>query len=268
MGPSTLKLLLSLVEQTDLEDPNSRSAHIFYDNAQNIYGRKTPKWTEFGLDMRGRSTIMRESFRSTTPVTELAINILNQLTPKDKRQDQQELIEMGLVERTQNGSEEWLKIRYNQIGGPNPIFHSFDNRQTELDAIFRHLKHLITVEQISPCDICLIYNSKSVVQLLESQLRPLLSEIDVELSVQTNRAFERRPNTLVVTTSHSYKGYESEVVLIPCVDQYVTGDGEILANNLYVAMTRARSLLAIYGVNGGSTASLTLVNTIASCIEI
>ncbi|QDT24355.1 AAA domain-containing protein [Gimesia chilikensis] len=268
MGPSTLKLLLSLVEQTDLEDPNSRSAHIFYDNAQNIYGRKTPKWTEFGLDMRGRSTIMRESFRSTTPVTELAINILNQLTPKDKRQDQQELIEMGLVERTQNGPEEWLKIRYNQISGPNPIFHSFDDRQTELDAIFRHLKHLITEEKISPCDICLIYNSNSAVQLLESKLGPLLSKINVELSVQTNRAFERRPNTLIVTTSHSYKGYESEVVLIPCVDQYVTGDGQILANNLYVAMTRARSLLAIYGVNGNYDPSQILMKAIGRCVEV
>ncbi|MBN73818.1 MAG: AAA family ATPase [Gimesia sp.] len=268
MGPSTLKLLLSLVEQTDTEDPNSRSAHIFYDNAQNIYGRKTPKWTEFGLDMRGRSTIMRESFRSTTPVTELAINILNQLTTKDKRQDQQELIEMGLVERTQRGSEEWLKIRYNQIGGPNPIFHSFDDRQSELDAIFRHIKHLITVEQISPCDICLIYNSKSVVQLLESKLGPMLSEIGVELSVQTNRAFERRPNTLVVTTSHSFKGYESEVILIPCVDQFVTGDGDILANNLYVAMTRARSLLAIYGVQSNHAPSQILMNTIGACVEV
>ena len=218
--------------------------------------------------MRGRSTIMRESFRSTTPVTELAINILNQLTPKDKRQDQQELVEMGLVERTQSGNEEWLKIRYNQIGGPNPIFHSFDDRQTELDAIFRHLKHLIKVEKISPCDICLIYNSKSVVQLLETQLKSLLSEIGVELSVQTNRAFEKRLNTLIVTTSHSYTGYESEVVLIPCVDQYVTGDGQILANNLYVAMTRARSLLAIYGVNGNRDPSQILMNTIGRCVKV
>jgi superfamily I DNA/RNA helicase len=175
---------------------------------------------------------------------------------------------MGLMERTQDESEEWLKIKYNQIGGPNPIFHSFDDRQTELDAIFRHLKHLITVEQISPCDICLIYNSKSVVQLLESKLGAMLTEIEVELSVQTNRAFERRPNTLIVTTSHSYKGYESEVVLIPCVDQYVTGDGNILANNLYVAMTRARSLLAIYGVNSNHDPSKILMNTIGECVEV
>jgi len=177
-------------------------------------------------------------------------------------------MEMGLIEQSERGGKEWFRVRYNQIDGPKPIFHSFDNRNAELESIAKHLTYLIRREKISPCDICLIYNSKSVVQLLESKLRPKMTEIGVELSVQKNRPFERKANTLVVTTSHSYKGYESEVVIIPCVDQYVTGGGQILANNLYVAMTRARSLLAIYGVNGESTASNTLVNTIASCIEI
>lgn len=267
MGPSTLKLLLSIVEQTDADDPNSRSAHIFYDNAQNIYGRKTPKWSEFGLDMRGRSTIMRESFRSTTPIAELAVNVLQRLTPSDQRQDQNELMGMGLIEKSQRNGEEWLRVRFNQIAGPKPIFHAFDNRSDEIDAIDDHLKHLIQKEGISPTDICVIYNGKSVVQLLESKLKPKLAEFGVELSVQTNRPFERQENTLVVTTSHSYKGYESEVVMIPCVDQYVTSDGQILANNLYVAMTRARSLLAIYGIREGSTASRTLRDTIAACVE-
>lgn len=267
MGPSTLKLLLSIVEQTDADDPNSRSAHIFYDNAQNIYGRKTPKWSEFGLDMRGRSTIMRESFRSTTPIAELAVNVLHRLTPPDQRQDQNELMGMGLIEKSQRNGEEWLRVRFNQIEGPKPIFHAFDNRSDELDNIAGHLKHLIQKEGISPTDICVIYNGKSVVQLLESKLKPKLAEIGVELSVQTNRPFERQENTLVVTTSHSYKGYESEVVMIPCVDQYVTGNGQILASNLYVAMTRARSLLAVYGVREGSAASHTLSDTIFTCVE-
>lgn len=30
---------------------------------------------------------------------------------------------------------------------------------------------------------------------------------------------------MLMTTAHSYKGYESEVVLIPGVDQFVTGQG-------------------------------------------
>jgi superfamily I DNA and RNA helicase len=266
MGPSTLRLLLSIVEQTDSEDPNSRSAHVFYDNAQNIYGRKTPKWSEFGIDMRGRSTIIRESFRSTTPITELAVNVLHRLTPEDERQDHTELLSLGLIEKSERNGQEWLKVRFNQIHGPKPIYHSYDNRTAEIESIAGHIKHLIQREGMSTNDIVLIYNGQSIVELLESRLTPKLAEFGVELSVQKNRAFERQDNTLIVTTSHSYKGYESEVVMIPCVDQYVTGDGQILASNLYVAMTRARSLLAIYGIREGSTASRKLNETIVGCV--
>ena len=70
MGPNTLKLLSAIVRQRHEDDENSRAVNIFYDNAQNIYGRGTPKWSELGLDMRGRSTVMKESFRSTKPITE------------------------------------------------------------------------------------------------------------------------------------------------------------------------------------------------------
>jgi hypothetical protein len=55
--------------------------------------------------------------------------------------------------------------------------------------------------------------------------------------------------------------------MIPCADQYTTQDGEILAANLYVAMTRARSLLAIYSLNEGSQASRRLNETLQACID-
>ncbi len=267
MGPSTLKLLLSVVEQTDAEDPNSRSAHIFYDNAQNIYARKTPKWSEFGLDMRGRSTIMRESFRSTRPIAELAVNVLHRLTPADERQDQNELLGLGLIEKSHRCGDDWLNVRFNQIDGPTPFIRAFNNRNAEIDSIANHLQRLIDKEGISPTDICVIYNGKPVLQLLESRLRPQLKLIGVELSVQTNRPFDRQENTLIATTSHSYKGYESEVVVIPCADQFVTANGLVLSNNLYVAMTRARTLLAIYGMTNGSIASRQIMRTISKCIE-
>ena len=266
MGPSTLKLLLSLVEQQDPDDAMSRSAHIFYDNAQNIYGRKAPTWSDLGVDLRGRSTIMRESFRSTTPVTELAVNVLHQLTNDAENPDQKELLSLGLIERGTRRGREWLRVRYNQVNGPKPIFHCFDRRTHEMDRIAAHLKHLIQVDGISPNDICVIYNGKQAAQVMESSLRPKMDEIGVELSFQTSRSFERQSNTLIVTTSHSFKGYESEVVVIPCVDQFVTGEGQILANNLYVAMTRARSLLAIYGIHGVSSASRKLIDTISDCV--
>ncbi len=267
MGPATLRLLLSIVERADKEDDNSRSAHIFYDNAQNVYGTKTPKWSDFGLDMRGRSTIMRESFRSTTPITELAVNVLDRLTNHDERKDQQELLSLGLLERANRGGEDWLSIRFNQINGPKPIYHSCDDRLGEMNSIARHLRHLIEVDGILPNDICMIYNGKAQ-ESLESMLAPRLAEFGVELSIQKSRAFERQANTLVATTPHSFKGYESEVVLIPCVDHFVAAQGKVLANSLYVAMTRARSLLGIYGVSGGSEASRRIGETIGACVSI
>ncbi|TWT96315.1 AAA domain-containing protein [Neorhodopirellula pilleata] len=267
MGPSTLRLLLAIVEQTDESDVNSRSAHLFYDNAQNVYGTKTPKWSDFGLDMRGRSTIMRESFRSTAPITELAVNVLSRLTDTKDRVEQQELFQLGLLESTRRGDEEWLQVRYNEIEGPKPIYRSFDDRVQEMASIASHLKHLIVNDAVSPNDICILYNGRCQADL-QSHLAPELAKIGVELSFQRNRSFERKPDTLIATTPHSFKGYESEVVMIPGVDYFVATEGKILASSLYVAMTRARSLLAIYGSKEGSEPSRRIGRVIAECLAI
>lgn len=265
LGPHTLRLLLSLVEQSDATDPNSRSAHIFFDNAQNIYGRRTPKWAEFGLDMRGRSTIMRESFRSTQPITELALNVLHRLSDVGTHPDQKELVNLGLIEHSQRNDEEWLKVKFNQVQGPKPYFRRFATRSAEMRTIGSHLTNFISKEGVSPSDICLIYNGKSSARALESKLAPKLAQIGVELSIQKNRSFERCPNTLLVTTAHSFKGYDAEIVLIPCADQFTTHEGEILAASLYVAMTRARSILGVYSQDRDNPAAQRLNETLEKC---
>jgi superfamily I DNA/RNA helicase len=125
MGPNTLKLLSALVEQTDPANPKSRAVNIFYDDAQNIYGRVRPTWSEIGLGMIGRSRVMKESFRSTRPITEFALNVLYRLQPPDADPDHKELIKEGLVERTLRGGSPWWKVRFNQVEGPVPIFRKF-----------------------------------------------------------------------------------------------------------------------------------------------
>ena len=142
----------------------------------------------------------------------------------------------------------------------------FVNDDVVNDGQGSHLRHLIEVDGVSPTDICVIYNG-SANRILESKLKPRLAEFGIELSFQKNRSFERQSNTLIATTPHSYKGYESEVVVIPCVDHYVAPAGKLVANGLYVAMTRARSLLAIYGASGGLEANRKVVDTIAACIQ-
>jgi superfamily I DNA/RNA helicase len=173
---------------------------------------------------------------------------------------------LGLIERTVRGHQEWLCVRFNQVQGPKPFLQKFDSLDAEMTDLGNHIAHLITKEGVSPSDICLIYNGRSVVRLLEPKLAPRLAGLGVELSVQPNRSFERHPNTLLVTTSHSYKGYDAEVVLIPCADQYTTQDGQVLSANLYVAMTRARSLLGIYSLNSSDSAARKLNEALDCCI--
>ncbi|MCA8995528.1 MAG: ATP-binding domain-containing protein [Planctomycetaceae bacterium] len=263
MGPSTRRLLRPVVEQSDESDPNSRSADIFYDIAQNVYDTKMPRWSEFGLDMRGRSTIIRESFRATRQITELAVNVLHRLSGDTGRHNQQELISLGLLKLPQRNGEDGFEATSSQVEEPKSIDNSFDRRIDEMASVAKHLRHLLEEDGISPTDFCVIDNH-SAGRILESQLAPKLAKFGVELSLQKNRSFERKANTLFATTPHSYKGNESEVVIIPCVDHYVAPEGKPVANGLYVAMTRARSLLAIHSISGGSDASKRVTDTIAA----
>lgn len=266
MGPNTLKLLSAIVRQKDEEDANSRAVNIFYDNAQNIYGRSTPKWSELGLDMRGRSTVMKESFRSTKPITEFALNVLYRLQPPEENPDHRELVARGLIEPAQRHGKVWWNVRYNQVDGPKPEFRQFMNLDQEFDGIAEYCRELIAEQGVQPSDICLIYNGRKIKYRLENQVAPALADLGVELSVQANKPFERSHRILLATTSHSYKGYDSEVVIVPAADHYTAKGKGVLANNLYVAMTRARSILTLFAQRMRTSDAELLYEVIEDCL--
>ena len=266
MGPNTLKLLSSIVRKTDAEDENSRSINIFYDNAQNIYGRSTPKWSDLGLDMRGRSTVMKESFRNTRPITEFALNVLYRLQPPESNPDHKELVARGLIERSTRNGADWWNVRFNQIDGPKPEFRRYASLEQEFEAIGDYCRELIEDQGVQPSDICLLYNGSNIPNWLKKKTLPRFAGMGVELSIQTNKPFERSSNVLLATTSHSYKGYDSEIVIVPGVDQYKAQGKGVLANNLYVAMTRARSVLTLFSQSMNDPSSQTLYEVIEDCL--
>jgi len=267
MGPNTLKLLSALVEQADGDDPNSRSVNIFYDNAQNLYGRSTPTWSDLGLDMRGRSTVMKESFRSTKPVTEFALNVLYRLQPPESDPDHKELINRGLIERVNRNDKDWWDVRFNRVDGPMPLFRKFTDLDQEFDAIGDQVVSWIQDDGVKPADICLIYNGKRVAYRIEQQVAPKLEAIGSRLVVQTGQNFLQDDFTVTVTTPQSFKGYDSEIVVIPGVDQFVARGVGVLAHSLYVAMTRARSILAVYGLKRNSIEEARILNTLQECYD-
>ncbi len=267
MGPNALKLLTAIVRRTDVDDKNSRSVNIFYDNAQNIYGRGTPTWSEMGLDMRGRSSVMKESFRSTRPITEFALNVLYRLQPPDQNPDHKELVARGLIEPTSGYAGTWWQIRFNQIQGPKPNFYRFASVQQQFVAIGEYCRELIAEQGIQPSDICLLYNGRHIPAMLEEHAMPQLAGLGVQLSVQTNRPYRRDGRALLATTPHSFKGYEAEIVIVPAVEQYRAQGQGVLANTLYVAMTRARSMLTLFAHNARDAESRRLFEILDECLD-
>jgi hypothetical protein len=72
---------------------------------------------------------------------------------------------------------------------------------------------------------------------------------------------------LLATTAQSFKGYDSEVVIIPAADQYTAGWKGVLATSLYVAMTRARSILTMFAQTRGNQHAKQLYRIVEDCLD-
>ena len=359
MGKNTLKLLAGLVEQSDPADPKSRAVNIFYDNAQNVYRRKKFTWSEIGIDVQGRSTVMKESFRSTKPITEFALNFLYHFRSPETDPDHNELLKRGLVEETSRNGQKWWDVRFNQVDGPKPIYRKFARYEKEFEAIGDQILQWVQKEGVQPKDICIIYHGDWTAKTLEGVCKWLFwdlqqartnclvfpgfprcrAAIDCSRSIYdegplgfavknghparekrtpiTNKTYgeswsqtsahaknpsvfcggkafanslllgcvserwknagikatveKSRPrrvenNTVVLCTANSFKGYDAEIVLIAGVEQFVA-EKEILPYHLYVAMTRARSLLAVFGWARPDENGKKLVAVIEQCLN-
>lgn len=273
-GPVTLAYVAKLVEPSSHGDPSARPVHVFYDNAQNLYGRATPRWTDLGLDMRGRSVVMRESFRSTNAIAEFALNGLYRLRPPLRDPDHQELVRRGLLEREERHGRSWWRVRHNQIDGPAPSFRRFADREDELRALGERVRAWLRAERVSPGDVRVIANDASLRSAVVSELRRALGPIGCRVEERTRQSFTDHEDSVIVTTAHSLKGYESEIVAIVGADKFVAidprarGGKRILPESLYVAMTRARSILHVSATAEPSeSAGARVIGVLQACIE-
>ena len=268
MGPNTLQLLSSMIERADPADPKSRSINIFYDNAQNIYGRSTPKWIDLGIDLRGRSTVMKESFRSTKPITEFALNVLYRLKPPDNDPDHKELIDRGLIERAERHGKDWWLVRFNQVNGPTPIVKfGFPDIEKEFTAIANQIITWVKGEGVRPGDIRILYNGKPSVGALEKLVEPALRRAGIRLLVQVGGDLDNEPEAVVATTAQSFKGYDSEIIVIAGAEQFTAKNVGVLPHSLYVAMTRARSILAVFGKRSDDQHNQQIATVCQECVN-
>jgi len=245
LGHHALALLVGLAEPYK----GNRPVMVFYDNAQNIYGRSRPNWKALGLDMRGRSYVMRESFRTTQPILELALNLCHRLRPLEHDPDVREQIREGLLERDETG---WWRARYCEVHGELPHIGLYDTPEHEERAVVQQVQDWIRQQAVRPGDIRLVCFRRT----RGERLAQLLSQADVPARFAASTRFEDDPHRVVVTTTHSMKGYDAEVVVVVGVDRFATR-GRILVETLYVALTRARTVLHVTGTRHGEPALVT-----------
>ncbi len=252
-GPAHFRFLLHLIR------PHPATGElpivIFYDDAQNVYGRRRPTWRKLGIDLTGfRSRVMTECFRNSRPIVEFALNLLlgSTLPPRD-RPAFRDFADIGYLKRLGAVVEEedWIHVRFAPREGPPPIVKRYDHPSTSMTAIARRVRYLITEEQVRPEDILVLAHRRTTVYCLREKLRQELGDLVAGFVVPVGDSPDKdhyifRPDHLTVSTVHGAKGYDAPIVLLEASDFDISRPLNRVA--FYVGATRAMVELEVHGV--------------------
>jgi hypothetical protein len=224
--------------------------YIFYDDAQNLFGRKRPNWLSMGVNVRGgRSHVMTECFRNTRLIVEAAFNVLYGTTagngvelPTREFGDLAGLEEKGLIQR----GERFWRVHFARREGLPPKLSSAGNPGAETQEIVTRLRWLIEEQQVRPQDVLVLSMKKrrveSIAQSVEMATIRGIDRVHVAFNEQ-DRLFGQR-GTLTLSTTASAKGYDAYCVLLASANEFESdATGRI---NFYVGCTRAIEYLEVF----------------------
>ncbi len=245
---------------------------IFYDNAQNIYGKLTPTWEHLGINIVGRTTYLDECLRNTRQTLELAMNVLvGSCAPAGVRATTRQFADLanlrsrGLIDET----EDRIGVRFCRRQGSSPVVRQFGSRRDETRWVVDEIERLIRDQSVSPAEILVLYQShKDFVPNLPMQLAALAGKLEFAVRmVDKDHPGEKdapliQPGVLTTSTIASAKGYDAPIVfLIGCDRLDVDTRGRAL---FYVGATRARHLLYVTGIDADQN---TLVTEAKMCLD-
>lgn len=198
------------------------------DRLQSIYNNKEHNWNDFGIDMRGRSKLLKTSYRAGKRSVELALKFLMSYPELEKevkrfyKEEEDEQVDIRNIDRT----NEVIRVEgsYNQIA--------------------KQLTYLLVNKKYEKEDILILYHNKNECRELKYAMPEELREYMYEI-----RSGERCDG-IAMTTYHSAKGLESKVVILVNVDKfacYIGGKEQVITRKLlYVGMTRASEVLMLH----------------------
>ncbi|WNG50313.1 AAA family ATPase [Archangium minus] len=213
------------------EGPPLKAFLLFADDSQNVYGHSAVealrKELPDGLDFTGRVRVLREAFRSTRQVSELAFNVV--LDPLGRHgvpnpgmrefMRAHELREQGLLEAPVAGVDGLYRLQCTEREGVVPVVRAFDSPQAEEAWLVREVKRLMREEGVLPSDVLVVAPVRPA-RLSEALEREGLQAVAFGgRSGQDVSGFSvGKVDYIRVTTAFSCKGHESPVVFLCGVD--------------------------------------------------
>jgi superfamily I DNA and RNA helicase len=253
--PEEFQLLLSLLKTN--ETTGEKNLVIFYDDAQNLYGRHRPNWKQIGIDVgRGdRARVMKECFRNTREIVETAFNVLlgaeSSAESKVKLKtyaDVGYLRQAGLVEEVGG----FYKVGFAERVGDYPHVQVFASRQKEKEWIAGEVQRLLCTERVRPEDLLILFNYPLVFEDLSDMIRARLGKEYLLNFVKPfgkggdQDTFIFKEKCLTLSTVHGAKGYDAYVVFLAGADLF--REDEAGRASFYVGATRAKLALHVTGL--------------------
>jgi len=214
-------------------EPHPNDIFIVGDSHQRIY-RNHPTLSKCGINVRGRSSILKINYRTTEEIRKHAFALLSGISFDDLDED----IDLG--DKCQSLTH-----------GEKPIVQSFNNANDEFDFLLDEIKNLKN-NGVDLTDICVVARTKKLVD----DYIALFTKAGIRAyAIKRNKVDDRSFDGLRVATMHRVKGLEFKYVFIAAVNSRIipltsainktdaVSEAESITSEkclLYVAMTRAQ----------------------------
>ncbi len=238
-------LLLRLCAQSSSELPRM---FVFYDDAQNLYGRKRPTWSDLGLDVRGRSVVMDECFRNTRQILEPAFNLLVGSHADGARSvttssfaDMVTLKEKRLV-AIEDGH---IRVFFTAREGSPAAWRKCADRNAEQLSLATCCERLLKRDSLLPQDILVLTFRRDRAMELANAIAERVGQQRVRRPFEESEkdGLAIQPDRITVSTVASAKGYDAPYVMLASVDDFPHDvEGRV---SFYVGCTRAREWLEV-----------------------
>ncbi len=221
-------------------EEHANDIFIVGDAHQRIYKNKAAL-SKCGINVRGRSSILRINYRTTEEIRQSAFALLNGLSFDD----------------LDDGFDTGDRCRSLMHGQP-PQISLFNNANEEFDAVSKEIKKLI-INEVSAKNICVVARTHTLINGYISQFTSIGQRC---YEIKGNKSDDRGLDGIRIATMHRVKGLEFQYVFIVAANKRiiplpsaidrtntVTEQETMTAEKclLYVALTRAQKGAYISG---------------------